>query len=237
MDKTLFLFLDESGNFDFSPKGTKYFVLSCLSTFRPVGERKSLLKLRYELLSNGLDQEFFHATEDKQIVRDKVFDIITSLKDDIEVHSVVAQKNKANPVLYKEEYLKKGRKIERVVGAEFYQRVCRTLLQYVFHRSNFKETDKIVAVLGAIFTKDKQSLILKTLKKYLKENFSMPFEIYFHSSEADLNCQIADYFGWAIAIKWERDEERPYKLIKNKVKSTFEIFKRGPTIYYNIIKK
>lgn len=233
MNKTLYLFIDEAGNFDFSSKGTKYFVLSCLSTFQPVEERANLLSLRYELLADGINQEFFHATEDKQIVRDKVFEIITTLKDDIEVHTVLAQKNKANPVLYREEYEKRGKKIVRIVGADFYHRVCKTLLQYVFHRSNFKGTDKIVVVLGSIFTRDKQSYILKALKKYLKENFAMPFEIYFHRSQADLNCQLADYFGWAIYVKQERNEERPYNLIKSKVKSNFEIFSRGQTTYYN----
>ena len=100
MNKTLYLFIDEAGNFDFSQKGTKYFVLSCMSTFKPIEERDKLFNFRYELLADGINQEFFHATEDKQIVRDKVFEIITTLKDDIEVHTVIAQKNKANPVLY-----------------------------------------------------------------------------------------------------------------------------------------
>ena len=72
MNKTLCLFIDEAGNFDFSPKGTRYFVLTCMSTFQPVEERDKILSLRYELLADGTDQEFFHATEDKQIVRDKV---------------------------------------------------------------------------------------------------------------------------------------------------------------------
>jgi hypothetical protein len=233
MNKTLYLFIDEAGNFDFSPKGTKYFVLTCMSTFRPVEERDKLLTLRYEILTDGIDQEFFHATEDKQLVRDKVFEVITTLQDDIEVHTVVAQKNKANPVLYREEYEKKGKKIIRNVGADFYHRICQTLLQYVFRRSNFKGTDKIVVVLGSIFTRDKQSYILKALKNYLKENFSMPFEIYFHISQADLNCQLADYFGWAIYVKRERNEERPYNLVKSKIKSSFEIFSRGTTTYYD----
>lgn len=233
MAKTLFLFIDESGNFDFSPKGTKYFVLTCLSSFKPIEDRQKLLLLRYDLLVDSIDQEFFHATEDKQIVRDKVFEIIKSLQDDIEVHAVVAQKNKANPTLYREEYKKKGRKIVRVVGAEFYERVCRNLLQYVFRRFKVQVPEKIVVVLGAIFTRDKQSIVLRTLKKYLKEETDIPFEIYFHCSEADLNCQLADYFGWAIYIKWERDEERSYALIRDKVKSTFEIFERGTTTYYD----
>lgn len=42
-NKTLFIFVDESGNFDFSPKGTKFFVLSCLSTFKPAEERENFL--------------------------------------------------------------------------------------------------------------------------------------------------------------------------------------------------
>lgn len=79
MDKTLFLFIDESGNFDFSHKGTKYFVLSCLSTFYPIDEREKLIKLRYDLLSSGINQEYFHATEDAQSTRDQVFKLITSL--------------------------------------------------------------------------------------------------------------------------------------------------------------
>jgi len=231
--KTLFLFIDESGNFDFSPKGTKYFVLSCLSTFFPINEREKFLELRYELLKNGINQEFFHATEDAQFVRDRVFSLIQAIKSEIEIHAVIAQKNKVNPTLYIETYKKKKKTIQRIVGALFYQWVCRTLLQYVFRRSDFTETKRIIVVLGAIFTHDKQSFILKTLKKYLKEKFTRPFEIYFHQAKADINCQIADYCGWAIAVKWERNEKRSYVLIKDKIKSEYEIFKRGETVYYS----
>lgn len=40
IEKTLYLFIDESGNFDFSPKGTKYFVLTALATFDPLMKRE-----------------------------------------------------------------------------------------------------------------------------------------------------------------------------------------------------
>jgi len=230
--RTLYLFVDESGNFDFSPNGTKYFVLSCLCTFLPEQEREKIIGLRYSALKNGINQEFFHATEDSQNIRDKVFNIIKNFKDDFEIHSVVAQKNKANPTLYVEEYTKRGKAIRRIVGAEFYQRTCRTLLQYIFNRPNFQHADRIIVVLGAIFTKEKQSLICRTLKKYLKERCLKSFEIYFHQAKADINCQLADYCGWAIAIKWERKESRSFILIKDKVKSEFEVFKSGKSEYY-----
>lgn len=87
-------------------------------------------------------------------------------------------------------------------------------------------------MLGAIFTREKQSIVLKTLKTYLKGCFDKPFEIYFHQAKADLNCQLADYCGWAIAIKWERNEKRPYDLIENRIESEYEIFEKGDTIYY-----
>lgn len=65
MDDCLFIFIDESGNFDFSPKGSKYFILTSISSLVPTQNRESFLKLRYKLLSENNNLEYFHATEDK----------------------------------------------------------------------------------------------------------------------------------------------------------------------------
>ncbi|MFZ5366000.1 MAG: DUF3800 domain-containing protein [Patescibacteria group bacterium] len=229
--ENLFIFIDESGNFDFSSAGTKYFVLTSVSTLTPLIQRGNFLKARYQLLSDGIDKESFHATEDEQVVRDKVYDLIKQLNDCI-VDSVVAQKNKANPSLYIEEYTKRGRLITREVEAEFYRTVCQTLLQYVFRRYDNSDIDQIIVVLDAIFTKSKRQIILKTLKSYLKQHFQKPFHVYFHQARADINCQIADYCGWAVYVKNERNELRPYNEIKDKIKSEFPIFRRGTTVYY-----
>lgn len=216
-EKTLYIFVDESGNFDFSPNGSKYFILSCLLTFNPVMSREKLIDLKYKLLEDGMEQEYFHATEDRQIVRDKVFEIIKTL-DDVEVHSVVAQKNKTNPVLHDED--------------KFYKLMCKNLLQYLFRRAELKAADKVVVVLGALFTKKRQSVIIKTLKKELKERFNKPFGIYFHQVKSDINCQLADYCGWSIYIKWERADDRSYKLIEERIKSEFDIFQNGKQEFY-----
>jgi hypothetical protein len=48
-DDVLFIFLDESGNFDFSPKGSKYWSLTAVCTARPVEGRETLISLLYEL--------------------------------------------------------------------------------------------------------------------------------------------------------------------------------------------
>ncbi len=235
--KTIFVFLDESGNFDFSPKGTKFFVLTGFVTFDPVIKREELLRLRYRLLVQGLDQESFHATEDSQDVRNRVFRLFEQLNGTFEVHSVIAQKNKANPTLYKKNYYKRKKLIERVTGFGLYKKCCECLLKYLFEGKREK-VDKIVVVLGSLYTGDKKKIVLQTLKHFLKEAFPpVPFEIFSHSSNSDLNCQLADYCCWAVSIKNERNEIRPYEIIKAHIKNHFEIFKSGTTEFYKYVDK
>lgn len=230
--RILYLFIDESGNFDFSPKGTKYFVLTGLVTFDPITKRGDLVELRYKLLSEGIDQEYFHATEDQQAVRDQVYKFLASLGDSYEVRAVAARKNKTNPVLYRESYMKGSRLIERVTGIGLYRKLCECLLQYIF-KGKSNQVDKIIVVLGSLFVGDKKKVLLQTLKHFLKNRFpGVTFEIYSHQTCADLNCQLTDYCCWAISVRAERGEERPYEAIKSQVKSVFDIFKNGDREYY-----
>lgn len=207
MDSALFIFVDESGNFDFSPKGTKYFVLSAVSTLNPLNKEK-LDEIKYEFLKRGLDIEYFHASEDKQIVRDEVFRFIKKLQD-IEIDSVIVQKNKANPSLYLDQ---KGKKITHK-GDRIYEIALRALLRYIFKRyRSKKDAEEVIVILSSIFTKNKRELISSVVKKSLKKDFPKPFHIYFHDSKSDKNSQVSDYCSWAIYVKWERRELRPYIL-------------------------
>lgn len=242
MSNTFYIFIDESGNFDFSPKGTKYFVLTSVATVKPSTGREAYLDLKYNLLKereSGIE-DFFHATEDLQVVRDRVFDLIGKT-DDFVVDSVIAQKNKANPSLHERldsPSSKDGKVCFKTmktvkIEEEFYRMISNTLLKYAFeHYGSLNHIEQVVVVLGAVFTKKKQDYILKNLKKYLKDNFGKPFFIYFHHVQCDINCQIADYCGWAIYVNWERGETRPFESIRTKVKSMFEIFKTVKTEYY-----
>jgi len=65
-DNTLYMFIDEGGNFDFSPRGTKYFNLTCLTEKRPFPSYDKLRNIKYDLIEDGINIEYFHATNDKK---------------------------------------------------------------------------------------------------------------------------------------------------------------------------
>ncbi|MBI4136262.1 MAG: DUF3800 domain-containing protein [Candidatus Vogelbacteria bacterium] len=246
--KTLYIFIDESGNFDFTPTGTKYFVLTAVSTIAPLKSRDELLRKVHELkyAEWGMSQledyylqpdYYFHASEDKQEIRDWVYAAIKKL-DDIEIDTISAQKNKTNPSLYTRFELIPNSKeflpVKTVRSEElFYDKMSRMLLQYIFRRHEHTgDIEKIIVVLGSLFTKAKRGYVFKSLGQYLKQNFKKTFHIYFRSSASDINCQIADYCAWAVYVKAEKGERRPWEEVKGKVKSHFDVFARGNTEYY-----
>lgn len=234
--KTLYIFIDESGNFDFTASGTKFFTLTAVSTLSPLQSRDELLQKLYEMKyagwTNGQEDYFFHATEDRQETRDWFFAALKKL--DFDVDTIIAQKNKTHPSLYTKLELT-GSKFHTIRSEErFYDKVSQMLLQYIFHRYEEKDgIEKIVVVLGSIFTGKKRGYVLKSLKQYLKKNFKKSFYVYFHSTASDINCQIADYCGWAVYVRAERGEARPWEEIKDKVKSCFDVFRTGKRTYYD----
>ena len=238
VNKTLYIFIDESGNFDFSLKGTRYFVLTAVSTTEPSLSRERFLQLKYEMLKDGLCEESFHATEDSQLVRDAIFEQIRRT-DNFSIDAIIAQKNKANPSLYiKREIVlqhdPKNQDIKTVRTEEsFYRLISQTLLKYIFNRYDKREDiDQIVVVLGSLFNATKQGYVLKSLKQFLKKTFDKPFRIYFHPACSDINCQIADYCGWAIYVSVTRNEQRPLSVIRPHIASMFDIFRTGINEFY-----
>ena len=223
--KTLYLFIDESGNFDFSPNGTKYFIITALSTTGPFKIAAPLLELRYQLLPNyaggrALEESgYFHAAEDAQAVRDAVFATIMKNGQEIRVDSVIAQKNKANPKFHTQQLA-------------LYQRMGEALLKYTFNRAAWDNYDHVVLVFSSLFDKKKRGILKQTFKSLIKSIAAKPYSLYFHDSKFDLCNQAVDYLGWAIYRKWESADMRSYDPIKHLVKSEFPIFSKGKTEYY-----
>lgn len=190
---TLFIFLDESGNLDFSQTGSKYWSLTAFCTFHPRSGKGSFLDLLYSLADDGMGQECFHASEDAQVVRDQVFSLINGLADEHEVHCVIAEKRKANPSIYRRTRFKNGKVRTEKDESPFYRVVCKALLKYVFRCPRFSKAKRIVIVLSSLFNKEKHERIRGALTSELKAQSQAKFHIYFHQNKADLNSQIADY--------------------------------------------
>jgi hypothetical protein len=213
---SLFIFLDESGNLDFSKKGTAHFVLAAITALQPIQSSTVLQNLKYRLLSEGEDTQHFHASEDKQSIRDEVFNVINSLTN-IHVNYIHAEKCKAHPAVRD--------------TSDFYGLLGKTLLTYLLKSYRATQFDQVIVIFDKALTKKEQNKFLKTIKPQLKL-LGKPYRIYFHQTLSDFNGQIADYAAWAKYVSLERSEDRPLRAIENIKVTSFDIFKNGTTKYY-----
>jgi hypothetical protein len=205
-EKQLFIFIDESGNFDFSKIGTRHFLLTATVTTTPFRIADELNKLKYSLLIEGTFDTTgsFHASEDKQAVRNAVFDFIESIPD-LSICSIIVDKEKYYST-------------NKVLPEGFYFTVCNRLIVAVMQNElDINNYERIVMIIGSLMSFKQRELINKSLKQSLKRVFKKTFSIHFIKSSTDLNCQIVDYCSWAIYVKEERAELRPYEKIKNKI--------------------
>jgi hypothetical protein len=213
----VFLFFDESGNLHFAPGGSKYYFFGALTTRTPVALSHSLSELRYELLAQGVELERFHAAEDRQAVRDRVFDIIRA-ESGIEFDVVVIEKAKANPVLHD--------------PARFYPQFASYLLRYVFARYT-DTTERMVIVTDRLPVEKRRRAVEKAFKTFISANVGSRSYTLLHQASAVHAClQAADYLTWAVHKKWTHGERRPYDQIRGCIRSEFDIFAGGTHYYY-----
>lgn len=217
MSRNLYIFLDEGGNFDFSPKGTKYFTLTAVSRDRPFEFHDSLDSLRHDLIEKGLDLQYFHASEDRQHVRDAVFDVIAQYLPERSVDSLIVEKRKTGPSL---------RPVEH-----FYPRMLGYLLKYVIEGKAIGNYSEVIVLTDRIpVTKKRRAVegaIKKTLSRMLPSGIT--YRVLHHESKSSYGLQIADYCNWAIYRKWNAKDTRSFDPIASKVRSEFDIFRNGTT--------
>ena len=215
-----YIFLDESGNLDFSRKGTKYFVLTSISMVRPFRFYESLDNLKYELLESGIDAEHFHCAEDNRSIRNRVFDIIESQIGSLQIDSLIVEKSKTAPVLTEEK--------------RFYPEMLGYLLRYVLLRSLHGEAREVIVITDTVPIKRKRKIVENAAKSALKNMLpqGMPYRLLHHSSRSHYGLQIADYCSWAIFRRQETGKEEHYNRIHRSIYSEFDMFRNGSTHYY-----
>ena len=217
----LYIFLDESGDLNFSRNGSNYFILTSVTKTRPFEAFKALHDLRYDLLQQKIEaEEYFHASEDKQAVRDGVFKIIQAYLDRYTLDSVIIEKRKTGPALQHAD--------------RFYSQMLGYLLRFVIRQYDLKTIDEVFVFAASLFSGGKRKPAEKTVKTTLSLMLpaTVRYRLFHHSAKANLDLQIADYCCWAIYKKWSSQERRPYDIIQPAIRSEFDIFHKGKRLYY-----
>jgi hypothetical protein len=218
--KPVYVFLDEGGNLDFSPTGTRYFTLTSVMMFRPFPVDAALTELRFNLLETGVDIEHFHATADLQATRDKVFAVIQSALGSFQVDSVVVEKCKTEPSLRADN--------------RFYPEMMGHVLRYVIKRTDLSRISEVIAITDRIPVNRKRRAVEKAVKTVLARVLpaGVRYRILHHDSKSCAGLQIADYFNWAIFRAWERGDHRSLNVVRDAVRSQVEIFATGSTTWH-----
>ncbi len=224
----LLVFIDESGDFNFSPSGSKFYTITALITHHPYECCQELTHKRFSILSrqelpslgqNYLDMHLchrFHACEDKQVVRDEVFKIITSMGKS-KCHSIVVQKNKANPVLRPADH--------------FYPKILSYLLDYIF--KSYLYSNLCIFINDFPVASHKQAFVSAIKTEIIRKEPSKPYQLFFPSADSNHYLQVCDYINWAIYRKWENGDVRSYDLIKSYLgKPELDIYQKGTIEYY-----
>ena len=219
-DQALYLFLDESGNLDFSPNGTRYFVLTCASMARPFLPNQQMEPYRYDCLEWGLSQERFHCAEDNQHVRRRVFEIIGESLDGLRIDSLIVEKRKTGPALQAER--------------RFYPEMLGHLLKFVASGVEYQRAKELIIITDTLPMQRRRRAVEGAIRTTLAK--MMPtgprYRILHHDSRSHYGLQVADYCCWAIYRRYERGDDGPYHQIRRAVASEFDIFRTGSRYYY-----
>jgi hypothetical protein len=203
---TLHLHLDESGNFVFSSKGTRYYIFTAAWTYDPAPLAAKLSALRFELIKAGHGERLsgFHACDDPYPRRERVVSLITS-QPGWNFASMVVEKCKVNPTLYQPE--------------KFYPKFLTMVANFVFRGRVRPRTSQVLIYTDTLpFPKPQAKAVETSIKASCNRELNkIPFHVLHHRIESNYWIQVTDYCSWSVCRKWEGGDTHFYDLLKNKI--------------------
>ncbi len=209
---TVYIFVDEAGDMDFSSKGSKHYMFNFLVKKRPFNLHEYIATYRYSLLERNLDPlngkrldiESFHAHNDNKYIKNELFNIISTFDaNSVKLYSYILEKPKVAPEKRKEK-------------DKFYINNLNHSIQMLLDKIEIKSNIIIITDnLPVHKNKSKQiGALKKGLKEYIKSHrLDIRYDIFHHCSASSANLQIVDYMGWAIYRKYEHKQDNYYNKI------------------------
>jgi len=231
---TLYIFVDEAGDFDFSSKGSKHYMFTFLAKRRPFNLHEYISNYRYSLLERNLDPfidkrldiEAFHACEDNSHVKNELFNIISTFDESsVKAYSYVLDKPKVLPD-------------KRAQKDKFYIDNLSFAIQKLLDELQIDKNFVIITDrLPVQKNKNKQvGALKKGIKEYLKNkklDKQIRYDIFHHCSASSANLQIVDYICWAIFRKFERNDDTYYKRVEKYLIKIDEMTKDRKKVHYD----
>lgn len=148
-------------------------------------------------MSEGVNISNFHASDDRQGVRDKVLGQI-ALLECASAHTYWIRKD--HPSL---------------AGCDtvgIYEMFGHAIAQALMSELGTRRLNAVVVIFDkALMYKDEKAFLSRAKAIFSKMNH--PFHIYFHNVSKDFNGQIADYIAWSHYVALERNELRPLTVL------------------------
>jgi hypothetical protein len=214
-----FIFADEAGDFTFARGSniSRFFVV-CTIMMDTCEAGDDLLALRRRLAWKRAPLgDYFHASEDKQEIRDEVFRLIQDC--DFTVQATIMEKSKAQPQV-------------RTDHPTFYK------YGWFYHfkhglASRIRRNDELLITAASVKTKKAQGAFTNAVNDVIQQHIDRSqWRTSFCPCGCDPCLQVADYCTWAIQRKWERTDARAYNLIKDRITHEYDLWDHGTKHYY-----
>ena len=161
--------------------------------------------------------DYFHATTDKQAVRDAVYEVIA--RHDFSIQATIMEKAKAYPNIKSSQ-------------ARFYQHGWLYHFRHGMKKDIVTGDDVLIKAASIGVRKERKSFtgaVDNVMAQTLKAN---RWRTDFAPCVSDPCLQVADYCAWAIQKRWETGDSRSYDLIAAKINYEYDLWEHGTHLQY-----
>lgn len=214
----LYMFADEAGDFTFkrTSNASRYFILATL-TCHSCAMANDLLALRRRYALEGSDAERFHATGDKQSVRNAVFAIFE--RHPFRVDATILEKAKAPASIRPDEP-----SFYRVAWELHLARIAPAIVA---------SGDKILVTAAALETRATKAAFKNALNNALQSSVPRDrWEVAFMTSASEPMLWAADYCAWAIQRRWALGDTRSHALIADRIASEVDVWDQETVLHF-----